>query len=208
MAASTKTGYDPSTMQWVEIDAAEARKDSIPGEDEYLQIMPAPSQPQHGLKSKQEGPPTPPKNGAKAQSKQNKPKPSNVPDGQKSKPPTFQAGDFPSLSSPHKQETQAAPPPPPKEPEAMHASACSDDEQETRSDVSGYTSVSKTVVATSNDIEARLSRLETKFEEQNKMILEQTKLTVEQIIPQQLNLSVQAAIQDLKQSVVPILTAR
>ncbi|KAL1474748.1 hypothetical protein MTO96_020502 [Rhipicephalus appendiculatus] len=39
MAASTKTGYDPSTMQWVEIDAAEARQDPIPGEDEYLQIM-------------------------------------------------------------------------------------------------------------------------------------------------------------------------
>ncbi|KAL1429609.1 hypothetical protein MTO96_015989 [Rhipicephalus appendiculatus] len=36
--------------------------------------------------------------------------------------------------------TQAAPPPPPTEPEAMHASSCSDDEQETRSDVSGYTS--------------------------------------------------------------------
>ncbi|KAH6930791.1 hypothetical protein HPB50_018399 [Hyalomma asiaticum] len=205
---------------------------------------PAPSQPQHGLKSKQGGPPTPPKTGAKAQ-----PKPSNVPAGQKPKPPTFQAEDFPSLASPHKQvsnwarvssqcattasppeilkqleamqkrieilerenralrATQAAPPPPTTEPEAMHASVCSADEQETRSDVSGYTSVSKTVVATSNDIDARLRRLETKFEQQNKMILEQTKLTVEQIIPQQLNLSVQAAIQDLKQSVVPILTA-
>ncbi|KAL1479114.1 hypothetical protein MTO96_052131, partial [Rhipicephalus appendiculatus] len=187
-------------MQWVEIDAAEARQDRIPGGDEYLQIMvsqmqeklakmkprgstaaaqpparktgstlaacaesprqlaswrptrtprirsdelveitlegpaehgcqpkclicgenhftgsaqcvgkfrkawkPAPSQPQHGLKSKQGGPPTPPTTGAKAQPKQNKPRPSNVPAGQKSKPPTFQAGDFPSLSSSHKQ---------------------------------------------------------------------------------------------------------
>ncbi|KAH6931342.1 hypothetical protein HPB50_023907 [Hyalomma asiaticum] len=59
---------------------------------------PAQSQPQHGLKSKQGGPPTPPKTGAKAQ-----PKPSNVPAGQKPKPPTFQAEDFPSLASPHKQ---------------------------------------------------------------------------------------------------------
>ncbi|KAL1485288.1 hypothetical protein MTO96_032050, partial [Rhipicephalus appendiculatus] len=151
MAVSTKTGYDPSTMQWVEIDAAEARQDPIPGEDEYLQIMvrqmqeklakmkprgstaaaqpPArktgstlaacaesPTQlaswrPTHtprirrntDSKRKQGGPPTPPTTGAKAQPKQNKPKPSNVPAGQKSKPPTFQAGDFPSLSSPHKQ---------------------------------------------------------------------------------------------------------
>lgn len=39
------------------------------------------------------------------------------------------------------------------------------------------------------------------------MILEQTKLTVQDIIPQQLNLSVQAAMQDLKQSILPILTA-
>ncbi|KAH7952359.1 hypothetical protein HPB52_022033 [Rhipicephalus sanguineus] len=34
MAASTKTGYDPNTMQWVEIEAAEARQDPIPGEKE------------------------------------------------------------------------------------------------------------------------------------------------------------------------------
>ncbi|KAL3201751.1 hypothetical protein MRX96_012270 [Rhipicephalus microplus] len=33
MAASTKTGYDPSTMQWVDIEVAETR------EDEYLRIM-------------------------------------------------------------------------------------------------------------------------------------------------------------------------
>ncbi|KAL3186659.1 hypothetical protein MRX96_026816 [Rhipicephalus microplus] len=39
MAASTKTGYDPSTMQWVDIEVAETREDPIPGEDEYLQIM-------------------------------------------------------------------------------------------------------------------------------------------------------------------------
>ncbi|KAH8039502.1 hypothetical protein HPB51_007404 [Rhipicephalus microplus] len=102
---------------------------------------------------------------------------------------------------------QAATPPPPSEPVAMHTSDCSDDEQDTQSDVSGHTSVSKTVVGASNDIEGRLSRLEAKLEEQNKMILEQTKLTVQDIIPQQLNLSVQAAMQDLKQSILPILTA-
>ncbi|KAL3179324.1 hypothetical protein MRX96_038217 [Rhipicephalus microplus] len=39
MAASTKTGYDPSTMQWVDIEVAETREDPIPGEDEYLPIM-------------------------------------------------------------------------------------------------------------------------------------------------------------------------
>ncbi|KAH8029988.1 hypothetical protein HPB51_006194 [Rhipicephalus microplus] len=39
MAASRKTGYDPSTMQWVDIEVAETREDPIPGEDEYLQIM-------------------------------------------------------------------------------------------------------------------------------------------------------------------------
>ncbi|KAH7958061.1 hypothetical protein HPB51_027954 [Rhipicephalus microplus] len=39
MAASTKTGYDPSTMQWVDIEVAERREDPIPGEDEYLRIM-------------------------------------------------------------------------------------------------------------------------------------------------------------------------
>ncbi|KAH8008692.1 hypothetical protein HPB51_001578 [Rhipicephalus microplus] len=39
MAESTKTGYDPSTMQWVDIKVAETREDPIPGEDEYLQIM-------------------------------------------------------------------------------------------------------------------------------------------------------------------------
>ncbi|KAL3182049.1 hypothetical protein MRX96_035304 [Rhipicephalus microplus] len=39
MAASTKTGYDPSTMQWVDIEVAETREDPIPGEDEYLQLM-------------------------------------------------------------------------------------------------------------------------------------------------------------------------
>ncbi|KAL3187175.1 hypothetical protein MRX96_025903 [Rhipicephalus microplus] len=38
MAASTKTGYDPSTMQWVDIEVAETREDPIPGEDEYLRI--------------------------------------------------------------------------------------------------------------------------------------------------------------------------
>ncbi|KAH8041738.1 hypothetical protein HPB51_017558 [Rhipicephalus microplus] len=30
MAASTKTGYDPSTMQWVDIEVAETREDPIP----------------------------------------------------------------------------------------------------------------------------------------------------------------------------------
>ncbi|KAH7936136.1 hypothetical protein HPB52_018811 [Rhipicephalus sanguineus] len=39
MAASTKAGYGPNTMQWVEMEAAEARQDTIPGEEEYLQIM-------------------------------------------------------------------------------------------------------------------------------------------------------------------------
>ncbi|KAL3193764.1 hypothetical protein MRX96_000061 [Rhipicephalus microplus] len=39
MAASTKTGYDPSTMHWVDIEVAETREDPIRGEDEYLQIM-------------------------------------------------------------------------------------------------------------------------------------------------------------------------
>ncbi|KAL3204859.1 hypothetical protein MRX96_041140 [Rhipicephalus microplus] len=39
MAASTKTGYDRSTMQWVDIEVAETRESPIPGEDEYLQIM-------------------------------------------------------------------------------------------------------------------------------------------------------------------------
>ncbi|KAL3210499.1 hypothetical protein MRX96_008739 [Rhipicephalus microplus] len=38
-AASTKTGYDPSAMQWVDIEVAERREDLISGEDEYLQIM-------------------------------------------------------------------------------------------------------------------------------------------------------------------------
>ncbi|KAH7986609.1 hypothetical protein HPB51_026638 [Rhipicephalus microplus] len=103
--------------------------------------------------------------------------------------------------------SQAATPPPPSEPVAMHASDCSDDEEDTQSDVSGNTSVPKAVVGASNDIEGRLRRLEAKLEEQSKMILEQTKLTVQDIIPQQLNLSVQAAMQDLKQSVLPILTA-
>ncbi|KAL3190582.1 hypothetical protein MRX96_019685 [Rhipicephalus microplus] len=39
MAASAKTGYDPGTMQWVDIEVAETREDPIPGEDKYLQIM-------------------------------------------------------------------------------------------------------------------------------------------------------------------------
>ncbi|KAL3251162.1 hypothetical protein MRX96_017769 [Rhipicephalus microplus] len=39
MAASTKIGYNPSTMQWVDIEVAETREDAIPGEDDYLQIM-------------------------------------------------------------------------------------------------------------------------------------------------------------------------
>ncbi|KAH8020881.1 hypothetical protein HPB51_007993 [Rhipicephalus microplus] len=137
----------------------------------------------------------------------NKPKPIKAPAGQKSRPSTFGAEDFPSLANPPKQASQAATPPPPSEAVAMHTSDCSDDEQDTQSDVSGNTSASKTVVGASNDIEGRLSRLEAKLEEQSKMILEQTKLTVQDIILQQLNLSVQAAMQDLKQSVLPFLTA-
>ncbi|KAH8021393.1 hypothetical protein HPB51_015573 [Rhipicephalus microplus] len=137
----------------------------------------------------------------------NKPKPIKAPAAQKSRPPTFSAEDFPSVANPPKQASHAATPPPPSEPVAMHTSDCSDDEQDTQSDVSGNTSVPKTVVGASNDIEGRLSRLETKLEEQSKMILEQSKLTVQEIIPQQLNLSLQAAMQDLKQSVLPILTA-
>ncbi|KAL3194878.1 hypothetical protein MRX96_016047 [Rhipicephalus microplus] len=39
MAASMKTGYDPTTMQWVDIEVAETREDPTPGQDEYLQIM-------------------------------------------------------------------------------------------------------------------------------------------------------------------------
>ncbi|KAH8028336.1 hypothetical protein HPB51_016159 [Rhipicephalus microplus] len=183
----------------------------------------------------------------------NKPKPIKAPAGQKSRPSTFGAEDFPSLANPSKLVTnwvgvfsqspttitaspsnpeilkqleamkklietlerenralkasQAATSPPPSEPVARHTSDCLVDEQDTQSDVSGNTIVSKTVVGASNDIEGRLSRLEAKLEEQSKMILEQTKLTVQDIIPQQLNLSVQAAMQDLKQSVLPILTA-
>ncbi|KAL3238705.1 hypothetical protein MRX96_048058, partial [Rhipicephalus microplus] len=30
MAASTKTGYDPSTMQWVHIEVAEIQEDPNP----------------------------------------------------------------------------------------------------------------------------------------------------------------------------------
>ncbi|KAH8036459.1 hypothetical protein HPB51_000614 [Rhipicephalus microplus] len=101
----------------------------------------------------------------------------------------------------------AATPPPPSEPVAMYTSDCSDDEQDTHSDVSGNNSVSKTVARASNDIEGRLSRLETKLQEQSKMILEQTKLAVQDIIPHYLNLSVRAAMQDLKQSGLPILPA-
>ncbi|KAH8020314.1 hypothetical protein HPB51_000594 [Rhipicephalus microplus] len=214
---------------------------------------PAQTQRQHGLKNKQEEPSAPLRTDEKAKPMHNKPKPIKAPAGQKSRPPTFGAEDFPSLANPPKQvsnwvgissqslttttaspsnseilkqleamkkrietlerenralkASQAATPPPPSEPVAMHTSGCSDDEQDTQSDVSGNTSVSKTVVGASNDIEGRLSRLEAKLEEQSKMILEQTKLTVQYIIPQQLNLSVQAAMQDLKQSILPILTA-
>ncbi|KAH7932180.1 hypothetical protein HPB51_029493 [Rhipicephalus microplus] len=121
----------------------------------------------------------------------NKPKPIKAPAGQKSRPSTFGAEDFPSLANPPKQvsnwvgvpsqspttttaspsnleilkqleamkkrietlerenralkASQAATPPPPSEPVAMHTSDCSDDEQDTQSDVSGNTSVSKTV---------------------------------------------------------------
>ncbi|KAL3218449.1 hypothetical protein MRX96_031551 [Rhipicephalus microplus] len=39
MAASMKTGFDPITMQWIDIVVAETRADPIPGEDEYFQIM-------------------------------------------------------------------------------------------------------------------------------------------------------------------------
>ncbi|KAH8024899.1 hypothetical protein HPB51_002307 [Rhipicephalus microplus] len=213
---------------------------------------PALPQRQHGLKNKQEEPSAPLKTDEKAKLMHNKPKPIKAPAGLKSRPPTFDAKDFPSLANPPKQvsnwvgvssqsptTTTASPSnpeilkqleamkkhietlecenralkashaatSPPSEPVAMHTSDCSDDEQDTQSDVSGNTSVSKTVVGASNDIEGRLSRLETKLEEQSKMILERTKLTVQEIIPQQLNLSVQAAMQDLKQRVLPILTA-
>ncbi|KAH8022495.1 hypothetical protein HPB51_024904 [Rhipicephalus microplus] len=214
---------------------------------------PALTQRQHGLKNKQEEPSAPLRTDEKAKPMHNKPKPIKSPAGQKSRPPTFGAEDFPSLANPPKQvsnwvgissqslttttaspsnseilkqleamkkrietlerenralkASQAATPPPPSEPVAMHTSDCSNDEQDTQSDVSGNTSVSKTVVGASNDTEGRLSRLEAKLEEQSKMILEQTKLTVQDIIPQQLNLSVQAAMQDLKQSILPILTA-
>ncbi|KAH7936949.1 hypothetical protein HPB49_006525 [Dermacentor silvarum] len=39
MAVAAKAGNDPSTTQWMELEAAEVRQDPIPGEDEYLQIM-------------------------------------------------------------------------------------------------------------------------------------------------------------------------
>lgn len=39
MAMATKAGNDPSTTQWMELEAAETWQDPIPGEDEYLQIM-------------------------------------------------------------------------------------------------------------------------------------------------------------------------
>ncbi|KAH8032393.1 hypothetical protein HPB51_024522 [Rhipicephalus microplus] len=214
---------------------------------------PALTQRQHGLKNKQEEPSAPLRTDEKAKPMHNKPKPIKAPAGQKSRPSTFGAEDFPSLANPPKQvsnwigvssqsptttnaspsnseilkqleamkkrietlerenralkASQAATPPPPSEPVAMHTSDCSDDEQDTQSDVSGNTSVSKTVVGASNYIEGRLSRLEAKLEEQSKMTLEQTKLTVQDIIPQQLNLSVQAAMQYLKQSILPLLTA-
>ncbi|KAH7960787.1 hypothetical protein HPB49_023387 [Dermacentor silvarum] len=206
-----------------------------------------------------QGGPAPPENGVKKpqnskQRKTGQPKPSNVQAGPRSKPPTFQAGDFPPLVSPQQKVSSWAgvasqPPattsptpseieiskqleimqkriatlerenqvlkamqaPQRTEPESMQASASSDEEQESGSDLSGYTSVSKTetVVTNSEGIETRLSRLATKFEEENKMIMEQNKhiILVEHIIPQQVNLAVQAALQDLKQSLVPILTA-
>ncbi|KAH7964258.1 hypothetical protein HPB51_027499 [Rhipicephalus microplus] len=214
---------------------------------------PALTQWQHGLKNKQEEPSAPLRTDEKAKPMHNKPKRIKAPAGQKSRPSTFGAEDFPSLANPPRQvsnwvgvssqspttttaslsnskilkqleamkkrietlerenralkASQATSPPPPSKPVAMHTSDCSDDEQDNQSDVSGNTSVSKTVVGASNDIEGRLSRLEAKLEEQSKMILEQTKLPVQDIIPQQRNLSVQAAMQDLKQSILPIFTA-
>lgn len=219
---------------------------------------PTPPQLKHGQPGHhKQGGPAPPANGVKKpqnskQRKTGQPKPSNVQAGPRSKPPTFQAGDFPPLVSPQQkvsswagvasqppattspspseieiskqleimqkriatlerenQALKAMQAPQRTEPESMQASASSDEEQESGSDLSGYTSVSKTetVVTNSEGIETRLSRLATKFEEENKMIMEQNKLMVEHIIPQQVNLAVQAAIQDLKQSLVPIFTA-
>ncbi|KAH7979076.1 hypothetical protein HPB49_007973 [Dermacentor silvarum] len=112
------------------------------------------------------------------------------------------------------QALKATQAPPRTEPESMQTSAglciyVGHEELESGSDLSGYTSVSKTetVVANLEDIETRLSRLATKFEEQNNMIMEQIKLKVEHIILQQVNLAVKDAIKDLKQSLVPIFTA-
>ncbi|KAH7959795.1 hypothetical protein HPB49_013910 [Dermacentor silvarum] len=160
---------------------------------------PTPPQLKHGQPGHhKQGGPAPPANGVKKpqnskQRKTGQPKPSNV-----------QAG-----PSPQQKALKAMQAPPRTEPESMQASASSDEEQESGSDLSGYTSVSKTetVVTNSEGIETRLSRLATTFEEENKMIMEQNKLMVEHIIPQQVNLAVQAAIQDLKQSLVPIFTA-
>ncbi|KAH7941406.1 hypothetical protein HPB49_013381 [Dermacentor silvarum] len=176
---------------------------------------PTPPQLKHGQPGHhKQGGPAPPENGVKKpqnskQRKTGQPKPSNVQAGPRSKPPTFQAGDFPPLVSPQQKALKAMQAPQRTEPESMQASASSDEEQESGSDLSGYTSVSKTktVVTNSEGIETRLSRLATKFEEENKMIMEQNKLMVEHIIPQQVNLAVQAALQDLKQSLMPILTA-
>ncbi|KAH7970884.1 hypothetical protein HPB49_016387 [Dermacentor silvarum] len=39
MAVAAKAGNDPSTTQWLELEATEAWQDPIPGEDEYLQII-------------------------------------------------------------------------------------------------------------------------------------------------------------------------
>ncbi|KAH7946161.1 hypothetical protein HPB49_020733 [Dermacentor silvarum] len=181
---------------------------------------PTPPQLKHGQPGHhKQGGPAPPENGVKKpqnskQRKTGQPKPSNVQAGSRSKPPTFQAGDFPPLVSPQQkvsswagvasqppattpseieiskqleimqkriatlerenQALKAMQAPQRTEPESMQASASSDEEQESGSDLSGYTSVSKTetVVTNSEGIE-----------------------------------TLQAAIQDLKQSLVPILTA-
>ncbi|KAH8019624.1 hypothetical protein HPB51_020429 [Rhipicephalus microplus] len=64
---------------------------------------PALTQRQHGLKNKQEEPSAPLRTDEKAKPMHNKPKPIKAPAGQKSRPPTFGAEDFPSLANPPKQ---------------------------------------------------------------------------------------------------------
>ncbi|XP_037574431.1 uncharacterized protein LOC119456677 [Dermacentor silvarum] len=151
MAVAAKAGNDPSTTQRIGTRGRGSTARPYTGEDEYLQIMvrqmqeklaktkptgsapaaqqqapktglapaagaasdsprkawkPTPPQLKHGQPGHhKQGGPAPPENGVKKpqnskQRKTGQPKPSNVQAGSRSKPPTFQAGDFPPLVSP------------------------------------------------------------------------------------------------------------